>query len=195
MRKTAGIFLLVPLLFSCGAHPKESAMLPSKVSSAPAPTSALIYFSRTGHTKPIAEEIASVQSLSAYELKAKTPYSDADIAYANADCRANIEQNNPSSRPDLAEVKSDLLSGVNLLYLGYPIWWGKAPRLIFSFLDGYDLTGKTIIPFCTSASTGIEGSVAELVATYPAASFQAGKRFSIGESLADVDQWLATINV
>lgn len=120
-------------------------------------------------------------------------YSSADLDY-NSDCRANREQNDPSARPaisgeDIAPEDYDVI------FLGYPIWWGKAPKIICTFLERYDFTGKTIVPFCTSGSSGIGGSLSELQALAPGADWLDGQRFSGSASLTEVQNWVEELNL
>ena len=108
----------------------------------------VVIFSRTGHTKPLAEYIAEDLNADLYEIEAKVPYTDDDIKYYT-NCRADREQNDPSARPEIAGELPDV-TGYDTVFIGYPIWHGQAPKIIYTFLEGVDLSGKTIIPFCTS---------------------------------------------
>ena len=123
--------------------------------------SIVIYFSRTNNTERIAEFIIEETSSASYEILAKVPYSNEDINYNNSNSRANKEQNDPTARP---EIGSDMinLTEYEVIYLGYPIWWGQAPKIMYTFVESYDLSGKTIVPFCTSASSGIGADCAKL---------------------------------
>ena len=120
----------------------------------------VVIFSRTGHTKPLAECIADELNADLYEIKAKIPYTDNDIKYYT-DCRADREQNDPSARPEIAGELPDA-TGYDAVFLGYPIWHGQAPKIIYTFLEDMDLSGKTIIPFCTSHSSPIGTSAENL---------------------------------
>ena len=121
---------------------------------------AVIYFSCTGSTRTAAERIRDMTGADLYELTPEQPYTSQDLSYNNDACRASQEQKDPAARPRIAGQPLDL-SQYGTIYLGYPIWWGTAPRIINTFLDTYDLTGKTIRPFCTSGSSGISTSVNE----------------------------------
>ncbi len=121
--------------------------------------SVVLYFSATGTTKTVAQKIAKYSDSDIIEIIPKVKYTDKDLDY-NSDCRANKEQNDSKSRP---EIKNKIdISNYDTIYLGYPIWWGTNPKIILTLLDTYDFTGKTIIPFCTSGSTDITNSVTEL---------------------------------
>lgn len=150
----------------------------------------VVVFSRTGHTKPLAEYAADYLDADFFEIEAAVPYTDADIAYYT-NCRADQEQNDPTARPEIAgEVKN--MEQYSTIVLAYPIWHGQAPKIIYTFLESYDFTGKTIIPFCTSASSGIGSSATNLHALAPGAVWKGGRRFAIGTSQATVEEWLAT---
>ena len=136
---------------------------------------AVIYFSCTGSTRTAAERIRDMTGADLYELTPEQPYTSQDLSYNNDACRASQEQKDPAARPRIAGQPLDL-SQYGTIYLGYPIWWGTAPRIINTFLDTYDLTGKTIRPFCTSGSSGIETSVADIRAAAPEVNVTAGLR-------------------
>lgn len=150
---------------------------------------AVVYFSCTGNTQAVADEIAQAVQVAPQEIVPAQPYAPDDLDY-NADCRANAEQNEGTARPALGNPVPDV-SGADVIYLGYPIWWGKAPRIILTFLEQANTSGKTIIPFCTSGGSGIEGSLPEIEAAAPNAVVEDARRFSQGASQADVDAWVA----
>ena len=139
----------------------------------------VLYFSATGTTKKIAERIAKEANSDIIEIIPKEEYKKEDLDYNN-DCRANREQNDSKARP---EIKNTIdISKYDIIYLGYPIWWGTNPKIIFTLLDTYDFTNKTIIPFCTSGSTGISGSVNDLRNYNNKLNIKDGKRFSLNDS-------------
>lgn len=132
------------------------------------------YFSYSGVTKRKAEKLAKDNGADAFEIKAKVPYTDADVNWQDKKSRNVLEYNDASSRPEIAEMPD--LTGVDEIWIGYPIWWYTHPRIINTFFDLADLAGKRIHLFATSSSTGIEGSVKELKETYPNADIVDGKR-------------------
>lgn len=141
--------------------------------------SVVLYFSATGTTKKIAERIADKSGSDIIEIVPKEEYKSVDLNY-NSDCRANREQKDSKARP---EIKNTIdLSNYDTIFLGYPIWWGTNPKIILTLLDTYDLTNKIIIPFCTSGSTGIEGSVNDLRNYNSKLNIKDGKRFSSSDS-------------
>ncbi|MBP8594744.1 MAG: hypothetical protein KBI35_10060 [Ruminococcus sp.] len=148
----------------------------------------VVYFSRTGNTEKIANYLLEITGADSYVIQAAVPYSDEDIAYNNSSCRANQEQNDKNVRPEIADPISSL-DGYDTVFLGYPIWWGEEPRIIDTFLESYDLSEKTVIPFCTSGSSGISVSEKNIAALVPIGEQLAGKRFSASASKDEVQQW------
>ena len=131
---------------------------------------------------------------SLYELTPEQPYTSQDLSYNNDACRASQEQKDPAARPRIAGQPLDL-SQYGTIYLGYPIWWGQAPKIISTFLESHDFSGKTIIPFCTSGSSGIGSSAENLRALADGANWLDGRRFGGGNSEAEVRTWLDTIEL
>lgn len=149
---------------------------------------AVIYFSCTGNTRTAAERIRDLTGADLIELVPEQPYTSQDLSYNDENCRANQEQKDPAARPRIAGQPLDL-SQYGTIYLGYPIWWGTAPRIINTFLDSYVLTGKTIRPFCTSGSSGIETSVSDIRAAVPGVDVTAGLRIADPDG-SDVKAWV-----
>ena len=141
--------------------------------------SVVLYFSATGTTKSIAERISTQSNSDIIEIIPKEKYKSEDLNY-NSDCRANREQNNSKARPEIENTID--ITKYDTIYLGYPIWWGTNPKIILTLLDKYDFTGKTIIPFCTSGSTGISNSVGDLRNYNSKLNIKDGKRFSSNDS-------------
>ena len=111
-------------------------------------------FSASGVTKRVGEKIAEVAGGDFFEIVPKEKYTSADLNYMNKSSRSSIEMNDPSSRPEIAGTVADMAS-YDTVVIGFPIWWGAAPRIIETFLESYDFSGKTIIPFCTSGGSGV----------------------------------------
>ena len=114
----------------------------------------VVCFSASGVTKRVGEEIARIAGGDFFEIIPKERYTSADLEWRNKQSRSSVEMNNPSARPEIAETVSDM-SAYDVLIVGYPIWWGVAPRIIETFLESYDFSGKTILPFCTSGGSGV----------------------------------------
>lgn len=155
-----------------------------------APSAAVVYFSCTGHTQAVAEKVAQAADAPLLRLEAAEPYTDADLDY-NTDCRANAEQDDPALRPAIAQP-APAVSDYDTVFLGYPIWWGKVPRVVLTYLESIDLAGKTVIPFCTSGSSSIDGSLSEVHAAAPDADWRDGNRFANSVSQDEIDSWAAS---
>lgn len=155
-------------------------------------SNAVVYFSATGTTKEVARIIAGTLNTEAVEIIPEDAYSSDDLDYNNDNCRANKEMNDDSARP---AIKNDLSAVMDCdsIYIGYPIWWGTAPRIIQTFLEAYDLSGKTVYTFCTSGGSGVEKSVSDLQKLYKDVTIVSGKRFSAGASEEEVKEWLNEI--
>lgn len=154
----------------------------------------VVYFSCTNTTKGIADRIAEVTDAAAWRIEPEEPYTSEDLNYNNSSCRANWEQNDPSARPAI-KGKCEDIADYDVIFLGYPIWWGKAPKVIFTFLEGHDFTGKTIVPFCTSHSSGIGSSDTDLHQLAPGAEWERGQRFSGNESEETIKNWIESMNL
>lgn len=154
----------------------------------------VVYFSATGTTEPLAEYAAEILDADIYEIVPEQPYTEADLAYYT-NGRADQEQNNPNARPAISgNVES--MDEYDTLILGYPIWHGQAPRIISTFLESYDFSGKTIIPFCTSHSSGIGSSTDNLHALCSdSVNWLEGKRFEAGTSKEVLEEWLGSLGI
>lgn len=152
----------------------------------------VVYFSCTNTTKTLAEYAADILGADIYEIVPAVPYTAADLAYYT-NGRADQEQNDPSVRPAISGGVANM-SDYDTIILGYPIWHGQAPRIISTFLESYDFSGKTIVPFCTSHSSGI-GSSADDLHALCSAEWKNGKRFGGSASKAEVDKWLNEMGI
>jgi len=135
------------------------------------------YFSATGTTKGVAERIADVTGGDLYEILAADPYTDDDLNYSNRSSRCTKEQNDKSVRPQIGSEELSL-EGYTTIYLGFPIWWGEEPRILDTFVEKYNFEGITVIPFCTSGSSGIGRSGSNMEALAGSGTWLEGKRFS-----------------
>jgi len=153
----------------------------------------IAYFSATNNTENIANHIADITGGTTYEITPKVPYTSADLNY-NTDCRANREQNDSTARPEISGSVENM-SQYDTVFLGYPIWWGQAPKIMYTFLESYEFAGKTIIPFCTSGSSGIGSSATNLKSSAFDATWLSGQRFSGGASKATVENWINGLNL
>ena len=144
------------------------------------------YFSATGTTKGVAEQIATVTEADTYEILAAQPYSKADLDWNDSNSRTTIEQNDKTVRPEIGSEKRSL-DGYSTIYIGYPIWWGEEPRIMDTFVESYDFTGKTVIPFCTSGGSGIGSSGKNLEANAGSGRWLEGERLSAS---SDITGWI-----
>lgn len=119
------------------------------------------YFSCTGTTKNVAEILADVAGADLYEIKPEVPYTDADLNWMDKKSRSSMEMKDPSSRPAIAGKVSNMME-YEVVFLGFPIWWYTAPNIINTFLESYDFSGKTIIPFATSGGSGFGKTMEKL---------------------------------
>lgn len=154
----------------------------------------VVYFSCTNATKGIADRIVEATDAATWRIVPEVAYTSEDLNYNNSSSRANREQNDPSARPAI-KGKCENLAGYDVIFIGYPIWWGKAPKVIFTFLESHDLTGKTIIPFCTSHSSGIGSSDTDLHRLATGAEWKQGRRFSGNESEETITNWIESMNL
>ena len=154
----------------------------------------VVYFSATGTTKALAETIAETTGADIIEIVPEVPYTIEDLSYNNDNCRANKEMNDESVRPAIAGSIENI-DEYDTIFIGYPIWWGTMPRIINTFLDTYDLSGKTVMPFCTSGGSGIETSVSAIRNTEPDADVKDGLRGSSSSSGSQIENWLENNNV
>lgn len=153
------------------------------------------YFSATGNTKKIAEYIAAYTGADSYDITPAIPYTTEDLNYSNSSCRANQEQNDASCRPEISGSVENM-DNYDVVYIGYPIWWGEEPRIIDTFLESYDFSDKIVIPFCTSGSSSIavsENRIANLGVSI--GNQLLGKRFSGSASEKSVSDWISTLDL
>lgn len=149
----------------------------------------VVYFSRTGNTEKIAEYLIELTNADSYVIEAAVPYTHEDIAYTNSSCRANQEQNDKTVRPEIAEP-IESIDSYDVIYLGYPIWWGEEPRIIDTFLESYDFSEKIVVPFCTSASSGNAASERNIANLVTIGNQLEGKRFSANTSKESIETWV-----
>lgn len=154
----------------------------------------VVYFSCTATTKLVAEYVTEILGADIYEIVPENPYTEADLAYYT-NGRADQEQNDPDARPAISGVVENM-DEYDTIILGYPIWHGQAPRIISTFLESYDFSGKTIIPFCTSHSSGIGSSASNLHALCSkTAQWMDGRRFGAGVSKESIQNWIGEIGI
>lgn len=199
--------LLLPLaltlsLTACGGAASTSDDGASSTASEAAATSdtdgsshiLVAYFSATGNTEAVAERLASGLDADLFSIVPADPYSEEDLDYNDDNSRSSQEMNDPSARPAISWTL-DNMDQYDIIFLGYPIWWGDAPRIMSTFMESYDFSGKTIIPFCTSASSGISQSIATLQALAEDAGWRDGQRFDADTDEAELMEWVDSLNL
>ena len=169
---------------------QETAAEPASETPAAAHSDVLVaYFSVTGTTKGVAERIASVTGGDLYEILAAEPYTEADLNYNDNSSRSTSEQNDKSVRPEIGSEDISL-EGYTTIYLGFPIWWGEEPRILDTFVEKYNFDGITVIPFCTSGSSGIGRSGSNMEELAGSGTWLQGERFSGGVSEEELKSWI-----
>ena len=151
------------------------------------------YFSASGVTRGVAQNIADSIGADLFEIRAKQPYTEQDINWHDKNSRSSIEMNDKSSRPEI-EVTVSKLDEYETILIGFPVWWYTAPTIINTFIESLDLSGKTLIPFCTSGGTGISGCERDLRNEYPEYNWKEGKRFTGNESKESIKNWIGGLN-
>lgn len=133
------------------------------------------YFSATGTTARVAEKIAVATKGQLYEIVPEKPYSQADLNWQNSRSRSSVEMNDPKARPSIKSGENVDTEHYDVIFIGYPIWWDMAPRVVYTFIESHNLKGKKLIPFATSGSSSIQGSVASLRKEYPSLEWSDGR--------------------
>ncbi len=217
---TLAALLLLPVLTACGTAESEpaaqtggsqtngaadnasdagtadrtdSADAPADENTDAAGSTLVVVFSATGTTLGVAEKIAAIEGADLYEITAAEPYSSADLNWNDSSSRSTKEQNDKDARPAIGSDPVDL-DGVTKIYIGFPIWWGEEPRIMDTFAESYDFDGITMIPFCTSGSSGISRSGQNLAERAGSGTWLDGKRFSGNVSEADLRSWIEGLN-
>ena len=149
----------------------------------------VVYFSATNTTEGVAEHIANGLNADIYEIVPEDPYTDADLNYNDNNSRTTIEMNDPNARPAISGSVENM-EQYDIIFVGYPIWWGEAPRIVSTFMESYDFSGKTIVPFCTSGGSGIGSSASNLERLTSGATWLDGRRLNGSDSQDTVMEWV-----
>ncbi|PXX54274.1 flavodoxin-like protein [Hungatella effluvii] len=153
------------------------------------------YFSATGTTKALAEYAADALGADLYEIVPEEPYTDEDLNYSDSSTRATVEQNDKTVRPAISGSVENM-DQYEIVFLGYPIWWGEAPRIVDTFMESYEFGGKTIVPFCTSGSSGIGSSAANLHDLCgDDVTWLDGVRLGSSSSREDIVEWINSLGL
>lgn len=135
----------------------------------------IAYFSATGTTAQAAEKLSDITGGTLYAITPERPYTNADLDWHDKQSRSSVEMNDPKSRPALATGKALNTADYDVVFIGFPIWWNLAPRVINTFIESHDLKGKTVVPFATSGGSSLNNSAQQLKATYPELNWAEGK--------------------
>ena len=164
------------------AKAEENAMTESNVLVA--------YFSATGTTAGVAEKLAKATGADLFEIKPEQPYSEADLNWRDKQSRSSVEMDDLSSRPAIASKVEDM-SKYKVVFVGFPIWWYREPSIIDTFMEAYDFSGKTVVPFATSGGSPMGNSGANMQKLAPNAKVTDGKRFPASVSEDELKTWAA----
>lgn len=209
MKKLTSIILALVLVFSFAACSNNSSNGESSTNSAPASTQSanessnndtnsssnsktlVVYYSATGSTKAVAETIANTAGADLFEITPVDPYTSDDLNWTDDNSRVSVEHNDESKRDvPLTKTTPDNWADYDTVFIGYPIWWGIAAWPVNNFVKGNDFSGKTVIPFCTSTSSGLGQSGDLLADMAGTGNWQDGERFSSGASSSKVEFWV-----
>ena len=152
------------------------------------------YFSASGVTAKVAENLSEAIGADLFEIAPAVLYTKADLDWTEKNSRSTIEMNDPASRPVIAG-KRDNMDEYDTIFVGFPIWWYVAPTIINTFLESYDLTGKTVIPFATSGGSGMGKTNEKLQPSCPNAKLLEGKRFDANVSKAELAAWVDSLKL
>ncbi len=150
------------------------------------------YFSASGVTKKVAEKIAGVTGADLFEIVPEVPYTKADLNWMNRKSRSSVEMKDRSSRPAISS-RIDDISVYDRIFVGFPVWWYREPSIIDTFMESYDFSGITVIPFCTSGSSGIGDSGRNMGELAKGAAVKEGKRLSARVKEADIKSWTDSV--
>ena len=216
MKKISVVLMSIILMLgisACGGNPQPESSS-SEPASAPANTDAVtaapetassgggqgkalvVYFSATGNTEEAANYIAAAVNGDTFEIEPAEPYTDDDLRWTDENSRVVYEHDNPDARDvELVSAKVPEWESYDTVFIGYPIWWGIAAWPVDSFVAANDFTGKTVIPFCTSSSSGIGDSGTLLAEAAGTGNWLEGQRFSSGVSESEVQDWINSLGL
>ena len=147
------------------------------------------YFSASGVTRNVAENIAKFVEGDLFEIEPKEKYTREDLDWRNKKSRSSVEMQNREYRPEIKEKSIDI-SNYDIILVGFPIWWGVAPTVVNTFLESKDFSDKTLIPFCTSGGSGMAYCENDLRKTYPNYTWKEGKRLIGNEDRDFIEEWI-----
>lgn len=183
---------MVCSLVACGTSSNDNSQVNSNLNEVK--KTLVVYFSATGNTQQIAENIVAITDADLFEIVPQDDYSSEDLNYNDDNCRANQEQQDKSIRPEI-NGSIENMDQYGVVLIGYPIWWAEEPRIIDTFMEAYDLSGKTIVCFCTSGGSGIDASIENLKQFAPDATWLEGKRFETGSTKQEIEEWVNSLDI
>lgn len=208
MKKLISILLaaLALSLAACGASTPATTAAPAEATEAPADTVEaaapeagkvlVVYYSASGNTARVANDIAEAAGADVFEIIPVEPYTSDDLNWTNQSSRVSVEHDNPDARTvALASTEVPDWDSYTTVFIGYPIWWGIAAWPVDGFVSANDFTGKTVIPFATSSSSGMGESGTLLAQLAGTGDWQSGQRFSSGTSASDVQAWVSGLDL
>ena len=146
------------------------------------------YFSASGVTAELAKRLSNIANADIYEIQPQTPYTNADLNWMDKNSRSSVEMKDLSCRPAIANAIPDVQK-YDVVFIGFPVWWYREPSIIDTFMESYDFTGKTVIPFATSGGSGLGDSYKNLQALAPGAKVIDGEKFSVSVSVETLKAW------
>ena len=152
------------------------------------------YFSASGSTAKLAQTLAAAADAKLYEIKPAVPYEQRDLNWMDKKARSTVEMQDPNCRPALADTAAPV-SAADVIFVGFPIWWYREPSIIDSFLDAYDFSGKTIVPFFTSGGSQLGEGQGRIMALAKGAKVLSGRRFSARASESELKGWISSLNL
>ncbi len=191
MKRALTLMVLAALIL-----PASLAMAEEEAAFAPTDSKILVAcFSATGNTWPLAQAAAEYLNADLFRIQPETPYTPEDLDYNNDECRANQEMSDETCRPTLAETVPNM-EQYDVVILAFPIWWGQAPRIVETFVEAHDFSGKTVLPFCTSGGSGF-GSTGEKLAALTGEDviWLEGARFSADTGAEELAEWFREMGI
>lgn len=152
------------------------------------------YFSASGVTAKVAERLSEAIGADLYEIEPQVAYTKVDLDWMDKKSRSTIEMNDPTSRPAISGIR-DNMEEYDTVYVGFPIWWYIAPTIINTFLESYNFSGKTIIPFATSGGSGMGNTNEKLLPSCPGAKLLEGKVFASTVKIAELNAWVESLKL
>ena len=181
MKRFAVLIIAVAMLISCAFADNTASG-----------NAVVVYFSATGNTERVAAALSEMIGAECVEIIPAEPYTDDDLRYTDSDSRTSREDADDSARPAIEALSLDF-SQYDTVFVGFPIWFGKMPKPLYTFFDSYDFAGKAIAPFCTSGNSGIAGAVRSIRELEPDAVVLEGKRVNTRSIDSDLESWLSDI--